>query len=84
VPEATLASFNLEGKNPGELEQRRREIIGDLQTKYKGWDDPTVPMSLLQELAAVTASLRRKTAGPPKAAKPPKITRPKSIDDLVV
>lgn len=85
MPEASLTTFSLEGKTPQELETRRREIITDLSTKYKGPDDEAVPLALLQELAAVTASLRRKNAGPPKKAKEPKAPKgaKKDINDIL-
>lgn len=54
-------------QTPSELEQRRRDIILLFTTKYKGYDDPEVPLDLLRELALITSTLRRKNAGPPKA-----------------
>jgi hypothetical protein len=69
MPEATLAQLNLEGLTPGELEQRRRDIVASLTRDYKGYDDPAVPTSLLHELVAITSSLRKRTSGPPRAAK---------------
>lgn len=83
MPEATLQVLNLDGKTPAELEQRRREIVLSLTTKYKGYDDPEVPASVLHELAAITATLRRRTSGPPKVAKRSKIARTSSTDDLM-
>lgn len=81
MPEATLKSFSLDGLAPQELETRRRTIVSDLTTKYKGYDDPDVPLDLLAELTAVTSALRRKTAGPPKVSKLQK-GKKASIDDL--
>jgi hypothetical protein len=84
MPELTLQSLNLEGKTPGELEQRRREIVQQLKSYPKGYDDPGVPIELLHELAAITATLRRKTSGPPKVAKKSKtVTKTTSTDDLM-
>lgn len=87
MPEATIAQFNLEGKTPSELEQRRRDIIAEMTLQYRGYDDPNLPIGLLQELAAVTSSLRRRTAGPPKAnktaaqkRKPPPLTTNEILD----
>lgn len=87
MPEITAADFDLEGKSPLDLEHRRREIVRELNEKYRGPEDPTVPLILLYELVAVTNMLRRRTAGPPKptktqkerAAKPSKRA---TIDDL--
>lgn len=85
MPEANLPTFDLANATPGDLEARRRAIIADLTTKYRGFDDPDVPISLLQELATITASLRRKTAGPPKVAKgKPAGKTPATLDDLSV
>lgn len=69
MPAATLTELGLEGKSPSDLETLRREIIAKLNTEYKGYDDPDVPMDLLNTLAVVTSSLRRKNAGPPKEPK---------------
>lgn len=69
MPEGSLNTFDLDGKTPAELETRRREIISVLTTQYKGYEDPTIPTILLQELAIVTGTLRRKNAGPPKKVK---------------
>ena len=85
MAEATLEALNLSGKTPQELEQRRRDIVKDLQTNYKGWDDPDVPVSLLHELAALTSTLRRRTSGPPAKPKPRKGNKGVSTtDDLMI
>lgn len=85
MPEANNETLSLDTKTPPELEARRREIISEMQTKYKGYDDPDVPMTLLAELAVVTSQLRRKNAGPPKATKAPKgPTKKATIDDLMI
>lgn len=68
MPEANLAAFNLEGMDPAQLEQRRRAIVQSMLTDYRGYNDPNVPMALLQELSAITGALRNKTARPPKRA----------------
>lgn len=87
MPQLTPATFNLETLTPSELESRRRDIIRELQSDFRGYDDPTVPLPLLQELAAVTSTLRRRNAGPSKT---PKLKRtstkppPVSIDDLIL
>jgi len=84
VPEATAADFGLEGKERAELEARRREIVTKIAAMPKGYDDPDVPIELLQELSVVAGKLRRKTSGAPKEAKPTKRgTGPKlSLNDL--
>jgi len=73
----------IEDRTPAELEQRRREIVLSLTTQYSGYDDPDVPLTLLQELAFITSTLRRKNAGPPrrKAANGKKAP---SLDDLEI
>lgn len=87
MAEATMNTFNLDNKSPPELEARRRAIVEEMRTKYpKGYNDPDVPMELLQELAVVISFLRRKNAGPPKAAKAPKATGAKTkstVNDLL-
>ena len=83
MPEATLLVLNLAGKSPSELEQRRREIVLSLTVQYKGYDDPDVPSSVLHELAAITATLRRKTSGPPKVSKPSRKKTSTTTDDLM-
>jgi len=77
----------LEGKQPSELDQRRREIIVTLEAFPKKWDDPDIPIPLLEELAFITGTLRRKTSGPPKVAKTPRRgstgpRAPGSVSDL--
>lgn len=68
---------------PSELEQRRRDIVLSLTTKYKGYDDPEVPVEVLHELAFITQTLRRKNAGPPKVKRAPASAKSKpTIDDL--
>lgn len=86
MPEATAATYNHEGKSGPELEARRREIIQECSTKYKGYDDPDLPEELLGELAVVTAMLRRGNAGPPKPAKAAKAASKSkaTVDDLMV
>jgi hypothetical protein len=69
MPEITLNNFGLEGKSPAELEQRRREVVKAIASFPKQYDDPDCPEVLLQELALITGTLRRRTAGPPKEAK---------------
>lgn len=85
MPEATIATFNLSDKSPAELENRRREIIAEMTTKYRGYDDPDVPEALLTELAVVAASLRKKNSGPPKAATAKRTaSKTATTDDLVI
>lgn len=67
---------------PGELEQRRRDIVLSLTTKYKGYDDPDVPVEVLHELAFITQTLRRKNAGPPKVKRSPSTKSKPTVDDL--
>jgi len=83
MTEATLSHLNLDGKTPAELEQRRRLIVQSLTTVYKGYDDPDVPTQILHELAAITATLRRRTSGPPKVTKTRATKKVVSTDDLL-
>lgn len=84
MPAASLSDLGLEGKTPQDLEAIRREIISTLQTDYKGYDDPEVPMDLLNKLAVVTSSLRRKNAGPPKTKTPKASASKAKVDDFIV
>ena len=74
----------LEGKSPAELQQRRAELVAQLQKLPNSYQD--APTELLQELAFLTGALRRKNSGPPKVAKVSKrttTTTPKaSLKDL--
>ena len=74
------AKLDTNGKSASELEQRRRDIVSSLTTKYRGYDDPDVPLELLSELALITSTLRRKNAGPPKVSARPR-QRP-TVDDI--
>lgn len=83
MPEATLATFDLESKTPDQLEQRRREIVSIYGPNgMEKIDDMT--QDHLRELAALTAALRRRTTPSvkkraAKAAKAPKV----ATDDLL-
>lgn len=57
----------LETKSPGELNQRRDEIVRELMSLPGQHKD--APTEILQELAFIYGALRRKTAGPPRVAK---------------
>lgn len=84
MPDATIKTFNLDDKTPSELEARRRDIIVTMKKFPLGYDDPGVPEELLQELAVVTSTLRRKNAGPPKEKKAStKGPKALSADDLL-
>lgn len=69
MAEATLAEFGLAEAEPAQLEARRAAISLEMLTQYKGFNDPDLPIKLLQELSAITGALRRRTAKPPKVAK---------------
>lgn len=85
MPDVSTAFPELEAMGPAELEAQRRLIIAEMQTKYKGYDDPEVPEVLLHKLALVTSKLRRKNAGPPKATRTPaKRAAKATVDDLLV
>lgn len=72
----------LESKSPAELQQRRSEIVAQLMLLPRTYED--APTDMLQELAFITGSLRKKTAGPPKVAKASKRspTPAATTDDL--
>lgn len=72
MPEITADEFGLEAKSQPELEQRRQELVTRINSFPKKYEDPDIPTELLRELALVAGMLRRKTSGPPKAAKPTK------------
>jgi hypothetical protein len=61
--------------SPQELELRRREIASKAQGDYEN-----ISIEHLEELAFITSTLRKRSAGPPKAPKPTK--GPKTLDDL--
>lgn len=69
-------------RTPAELEARRREIVHIMTHQYKGYDDVNVPIPLLQELAIITSTLRRKNAGPPREKRVSAPRRVGTIDDL--
>lgn len=67
----------LDAMSPQELEFRRREILDVAKGKYED-----LSLDLLSELSFIVGSLRRRTAGPPKAAKAASKIKP-TIDDLL-
>lgn len=69
MPDA-ITSFNddLEPKTHAELTLERDALHKRIASEYTTFDD--APIDLLHRLLAITRMLRRKTAGPPKAAKP--------------
>jgi hypothetical protein len=85
MPAVNLSDLGLADKSPSELESIRLGLVETLRTEYKGYDDPEVPMDLLNKLAVVTSSLRRKNAGPPKVPKTAKASKEKAqTDDFLV
>ena len=68
--------------SPAQLEQRRREIVSEMALLPRTYKDAAT--EVLQELAFITGTLRRKTAGPPKEAKRSKRTAAPaaSLEDL--
>lgn len=70
-------------RSPMELEARRQEIVRFLKSLPKEYDDPDAPIPLLQELAVITSTLRRKNAGPPKERRPAAPKRVYTVDDLL-
>lgn len=72
----------LQALSPAQLEQRRRELIAEIAKLPRSYKDAAT--EVLQELAFLTGTLRRKTAGPPKETKRTKRSNgpAASIDDL--
>jgi hypothetical protein len=72
----------LKAMSPAQLEQRRRELVAKIAALPRSYKDAATED--LQELAFLTGSLRRKTAGPPKETKRTKRSSgpAASIDDL--
>lgn len=54
----------LEGLTPQELDLRRRAIVESARGDYE-----SLSVESLQELSFIVATLRRRSAGPPKAAR---------------
>jgi hypothetical protein len=87
MPELSLAVLDLDALSPPELEQRRREIILTLRSKYPDYDavvrlGDEGEVILLQQLAAITSTLRRRSSGPPREARKPRIRAPIGLDDI--
>lgn len=82
MPEMTLATQGLEDKTPAELEDMRRQLVAKIKTDFAGDLDKT-PVEWLKNLSAITSSLRKRNAGPPKEAKTKAAKGPKSLDDLL-
>jgi hypothetical protein len=61
------SEFNFDSKTPAELESHRRKLVDEIRTYPGGAEE--APISLLRELAYLTATLRRRNAGPPARAK---------------
>ena len=83
MPDVNEIFGALEAMSPGELEIRRRELVQSATSTSV--DD--LPLETLRELAAITAQLRRKTAGPPKSETAKKArkngaTKKASVDDI--
>lgn len=70
-------------QNPAELEARRLAIIHKMTHEFKGYNDPKVPMAMLQELAVLTSTLRRRNAGPPKARSAAPRKPAATLDDIL-
>lgn len=81
MPLVTLEQFDLQGKSPQELEQRRQGIEKELEKFSEGMDDPDVDIKLLQELSLITGVLRRaRTSAPVRASASKK--EPKKVATL--
>lgn len=75
-----LSDLGLADKSPSELEALRSSLMETVKTDYKSNLDE-VPTDMLNRLAVITQSLRRKNAGPPKVAKKPKTSKEKATTD---
>lgn len=85
MPAASLSDLGLADKNPQELEALRRELVTQMTIDYKGYNDPEVPMDLLNQLAVITQALRRKNSGPPKDNKKKRAAKATTTtDDFVI
>lgn len=78
TPEQQQLVDRLTAMNPTELELRRRELCASVP-KDGTYDDLSV--EALEELAFITSTLRKRSSGPPKAAKAP--VKAKDINDLL-
>ena len=74
----TTMEQKIAAMTPLDLENRRREIVTAANGKY---DDLTTEM--LQELAYITSSLRRRNSGPPKEAKTSGAKPKATLDSLL-
>lgn len=68
----------LEGKSPSELDMMMREIINKANGNFDDLSEDDLHM-----IAAITGSLRRKSAGPPKEKKASTKKGKASTDDLL-
>jgi hypothetical protein len=68
--------MKLNAMSPAELEERRRQIVASARGDYD-----SLKTEDLQELSYVTATLRRRNAGPPKATK---AAKPKATLDSLL
>jgi len=77
MPEIDIEIY--EKMSPVDLEQRRRAIM----LKAQGQHDNLV-IEELHELAGIMTVLRRRSSGPPKAAKAPRAAKPArpTLEDL--
>lgn len=77
MPEVDVATFA--AMDPNLLESKRRTLVTKSQGNHENLD-----IDDLRELAAITAVLRRRSSGPPKAVKTRASTKkgPATADDL--
>lgn len=64
MPDVSTQFPDLAGLNAAELDQRRRDIVA----RIAGIPVDDVDLDTLRELSALTAQLRKKSAGPPPKA----------------
>lgn len=75
--DATQMEEHLAAMSPVELENRRREIVTSAAGEYEN-----LSTDMLNELAFITSTLRRRSSGPPKAAKG--AAKPKATIDTLL
>lgn len=76
------SNADLASKSPEELENERRVLTAKIRTDYAG-KLSEVPENILQRLAHITGTLRRRASGPPKVARAAGKKAKPTIDDVV-
>lgn len=80
MPATNLSDLGLADKSPGELQTLYTSLVETIRQDYKSNLDE-VPTDMLNRLAVITQSLRRKNSGPPKVPKTAKSSKEKATTD---